>query len=759
MARFALRRHRAIVGRVVSALVIGGLWLSGALGWLDHAIGDARFELWHTPPTGQVVVVDIDGASLTPERGWPWSRTIHAALIDALLARDAQSIAFDVDFSARTTPEGDGALEAALKRAEGSVILAALQQRVTQAEAHAQMVATLPLPRFADNGWLASVNEWPDLDGRVRMVERSEPAGTLRLPTLAMLLAAPPPGPDGSFAIDYGIDARQIRHVSADALLAGRTPREAIAGRKVLVGATALELRDFVAVPRYGPVPGVVLHAMAAESLLQGRALRRVAPWLTLLACALALGAAATLAGRFRLAGHLAVLALVAVGGEAVAVALQAAWPLLPETAPLQAGLLCFAGLAVAIEIDERRIGIVRSRSEANRLRAILDRVIEDNFTGIVVVDHDGTVRAISTAAAALIGASAPEGRPRRFDEVLPGPLAETCADALARAADDTWWQRPAREIACTMPDGRRLTLDCVATPSRVPGPVGEDGRLGPERHAVCLSFADVTEARAAQAQLVALARIDALTGLANRRVLIAGIDAALAAAAAAEGRGEGVVALVFLDLDRFKVVNDRLGHAKGDTLLAAVAARLAAAAAPGDHAARLGGDEFALLVARGTIDEVQASADALVRSLGGVHAIGPYEASIGVSAGIAVARGGRAQDLMRDADAAMAAARRAGGDRACLSDAAMERGAEDDRAIEQDLRDALRRDEIQVVYQRQVDLSTDRVTGVEALARWRHPERGFVSPAVFIPMAERTGLIAALGAQVLRIACRDAAA
>ena len=757
IGRLTPRRHRAIVGRAVSALVIGGFWLSGALSWLDHAIGDARFDLWHTAPTGRIVVVDIDEASLTPERGWPWSRAVHAALIDALLARDADSIAFDVDFSARTTPEADGALEAALKRAEGSVILAAFQQPATREEIHPDTVVTLPLQRFADNSWPASVNQWPDQDGRLRVVGRSEPAGPARLPTLAMLLAAPPPGPDESFAIDYGIDAGRIRHVSADALLTGRTPRETIAGRKVVVGATALELRDFVAVPRYGSVPGVMLHALAAESLLQARALRPVAPWLTLLASALALAAAATVAGRFKLAGHLAVLALAAVLGEVAAFAVETAWPLLPATAPLQAGLLCFAGLAVAIEIDERRIGIVRSRSEADRLRAILDRVIADNFTGIVVVDHDGTVRAISAAAAALIGPSSAGPLPRRFDEVLPGPLAETCAEALARAADDTWWQRPAREVACAMPDGRRLTLECVATPSRVPGPVCEDGRLGPDRHAVCLSFADVTEARAAQARLLALARIDALTGLSNRRVLIAGIEAALSAPA--EGRGEGVVALIFLDLDRFKVVNDRLGHAKGDALLAAVASRLLAAAAPGDLAARLGGDEFALLVARASIAEVQASADALVRSIGGVHAIGPYEASIGVSAGIAIARGGRVQDLMRDADAAMAAARRAGGDRACLFDTDMERGAEDDRALEQDLRDALRRDEIQVVYQRQVDLATDRVTGVEALARWRHPDRGAVSPAVFIPMAERTGLIEALGAHVLRTACRDAAA
>ncbi len=752
-----LRPFRGVLGRVAIAVLVGAVWWCHGLDRLDRVIGDARFGLWHKAPTGRIVVVDIDKASLTLERGWPWSRTVHAALIDALLARDVDSIAFDVDFSARTTEEADGALEAALKRADGSVILTAMKQPATRVGQNPGILVSLPLARFAANAWPASVNQWPDPDGVVRAVARSEIMPTGRVPSVAMLLADPPPGPDGAFSVDFGIDEPAIPHVSADALLTGRTARDEIAGRKVIIGATALELGDELTIPRFGLVPGVMLHAMAAESLIQGRALRPVAPWLTVVAGALVLAAAAGLACRRKLAGHLAVLATAALLGEAAAAAVQTLVPLLPATAPLHVGLLGFALLAVGIEVDERRIRIVRSRSEAERLRAILDRVIADNFAGIVVVDHDGCVRALSVAAAALVGLPPAEAHDRPFAAVLPGPLAAACAEALSQAADGTLVQRPAREIDCTMRDGRRLTLEYVATLSRVPGPVGADGRLGPERHAVCLSFADVTETRAAQAQLVAMARVDALTGLANRRVLIEALAVALGGTAR---RGEDdVVALLFLDLDRFKVVNDRLGHANGDTLLMAVAARLSACAEPGDVAARLGGDEFAMLIRRPSLAAIQDFADSLVGAVGGVHTIGPYEASIGLSVGIALARGGDPRTLMRDADAAMAAARRAGGDRALLFDAAMERGAEDDRALEQDLRDALRRGEITVVYQRQVDLATDRVTGVEALARWHHPARGFVSPAVFIPVAERTGLIATLGAGVLRTACRDAVA
>lgn len=750
-----LRAHRAILARTAAAILVAALSLSHGLDWFDHAIGDARFGLWHRHPTGRVAVVDIDEASIGGARPWPWDRRVHAALIDELLRLDADSVAFDVDFSAPATPDGDAALEAELKKAEGSVILAALKQPDTMDASRSRQQATLPLPRFAENAWPASVNQWPDGDGRVRAMARSEPIGGQNLPTLAVLLASTPQVATAPFTIDYGIDETAIDHVSANDLLAHRVARERIAGRKVVVGATALEMRDFVEVPRFGSIPGVTLHALAAESLMQGRALHPVSPVLMLLVSGLLLAGATAGAARLKLVGRLLLLAGTAIAGEAAAAAVQNWLPLVPETAPLHGGLLCFALIAVAVEVDDRRIRIVRSRSEADRLRAILDRVIADNFAGIVVVDHDGSVRAISAAAAGIIGLPAGlDGFPA-FQEVLPGPLSAACAEALARASDGIWRGKPAREIAFTGPDGRRVTLDCVATLSRVPGPVGPDGRLGPERHAVCLSFADVTEKRAAEARLIAMARVDALTGLANRRVLVEGIEAALAPDAADEAI---CVALVFFDLDRFKVVNDRLGHAGGDALLVSVADRVRAFAEAGDLVARLGGDEFGLLVSRASVDDVQRFAEGLTGAVGGVYAIGPYEASIGVSVGVAFAAGGDARAMMRNADAAMAAARRDGGDVAVLFDAAMERGAEDDRVLEQDLRDGLRRGEFMVVYQRQVDLATDLVTGVEALARWRHPERGFVSPAKFIPLAERTGLIEALGTFVLREACRDAA-
>jgi diguanylate cyclase (GGDEF)-like protein len=757
--RRTVRARRGLVARSVALTAVAVLSLTGRLGWFEAAIGDARFAVWNRPPSGHITLVDIDEASIAALGRWPWGRAVHARLIDALLKLDADTIAFDVDFSSPSSPEGDAALEAALKRAEGGVILAALRQRPSAHSARDELVASRPLPSLAAHAWEATVSVVPDPDGSIRALTREELFGVTPMPSMAALLASTQDGARGAFLVDYGILEPLLDHVSAIDLLQGRVDKAVIAGRKVLIGATAVELRDFFQVPRFGPVPGPTLQAMAAESLLQGRALRPVDPGLSLALTLLLLTGVTGLAVRLKLRGHLLLLAGTAVVAEAMAIAVQSWFPLVPSTAPAHAGLLCFSLIAIALEVDARRVGIVRSRSEADRLRVILDRVIADSFAGVVVVDHDGTVRAISAAAASIIGLPAGlDGHPR-FDEVLPGPLSATCADALARAVAGTWRRRPTQEIEWTGAGDTRIVLDCVTTLSRVPGPVGLDGRLGAERFAICLSFEDVTEKRAAEARLVAMARIDALTGLPNRRVLLEGIEVALGGVIDKE---EHCAALLFFDLDRFKIVNDRLGHTSGDALLVAVADRIRLLAGPGDLAARLGGDEFALLVERPSLGDARRFAEDLIAAIAGVHEIGPYQASIGVSVGMAVAghtTEGGAKTLMRNADAALTEAKSAAGDVVVVFDAAMEHVAESNKLLEQDLRDGLLRDEFTVLYQRQVDLVSGAITGVEALLRWRHPRDGFVSPARFIPIAERTGLIEPLGAWVLRTACREAVA
>jgi diguanylate cyclase (GGDEF)-like protein/PAS domain S-box-containing protein len=277
------------------------------------------------------------------------------------------------------------------------------------------------------------------------------------------------------------------------------------------------------------------------------------------------------------------------------------------------------------------------------------------------------------------------------------------------------------------------------------------------DQPAVLLALMDITERKRAEARLTFMAQHDGLTGLPNRNLLRQRMDEILLHAR----RSSDKAAVLILGLDNFKAVNDTLGHGIGDKLLRAVAKRLRSMLREEDTLARLNSDEFAVVqsgLARP--EDAVLLARRLLEAIGEPYLLGGHSVVVGASIGIAMAPGDgdESEKLLKHADMALSRAKNDSRGTFSFFEAGMDARAQARRKIEADLREAIENDVLRPHYQPVIDLSAGRITGFEALVRWPHPERGMISPAEFIPVAEETGLINGLGGLMLRRACMDAA-
>ena len=351
---------RAVVRAISMIVLLAGVMAAAASGWFtpaDNALHSWRFATASRAVSGDMAFVEIDSRSLQSVGVWPWPRTVHAALLDRLIELNALNIVFDIDFSATSTAEGDDAFAVALRRAGGYAYLAAFQQVLS----NGQTVLSRPLPVFEAEAGSVLVN----VDGDGTDLLESVPATLWSIPSVAYALA---PGADlttPSITIDYSIDLNQVPRVSAIDVLNGTVDPDVLANKQVIIGASAIELRDFFRVPRFGVVDGGMVQIAATETLKAGRALTDLgflpAGLLGLLA------AAVTAFTRQRFSVPRRALAALA----AALIAEMAAWlalsqgALLVDTAPFHAML---GGLVALCFLDERARRWQQSKHQQDRL-------------------------------------------------------------------------------------------------------------------------------------------------------------------------------------------------------------------------------------------------------------------------------------------------------------------------------------------------------------------------------------------------------
>ncbi len=394
-------------------------------------------------------------------------------------------------------------------------------------------------------------------------------------------------------------------------------------------------------------------------------------------------------------------------------------------------------GLAGAI-VDQRLAD--RSAREAARLRASEERFrqLADATTEGIVIHRGGVILDVNRALAELLG-----WPPGHFigQPMLEFVVPNRRSDILRKLAEPT---SERVELNLLHADGTAVTVEAHGQD------ITHEGR--PAR---VVTIRDIRERKRAEERIRHLANHDLLTGLPNRSLFLDRLNVALANAE----RARSGVAVLYLDLDRFKAVNDLLGHPAGDRLLQEMARRLRDAVPGHDTVARLSGDEFAVLHRIAQPGEALALADRLVKSLGAPADLDGQRMVVGTSIGIALfpQDGAAAEPLLQHADTALYRAKEEGRGTFRFFESAMNERLQARRGMERDLRQALSDGALTVHYQPLEDCGTRRILGFEALVRWKHPVRGMVPPSEFVPLAEESGLIMQLGEFVLRTACRDA--
>lgn len=740
---------------IISAigLAVFFLNLGGITDFATRILTAQRFEVLTRAPSDRMVVVDIDARSLQSVGVWPWPRTLHATLVDRLAEAGAEQVVFDIDFSASSSPADDAAFAEAMERAGGIVSLAMFRQKSEQsADKSGGWVINQPIDQFLDVSWPVIVSVPIEPDGMVwRNLLADDVAGTAEL-SLPALLADAEGSAGETFWIDYGIRPDQLKIVSYADVLEGTLDPNLFQGKKVVVGASAQELRDLFPVPVHGILPGSVIQVLGTESLLQDRALA-VTGKLSLLILVLALVFPMVLFLDTRWKVRILALAGASLALEVIALTAQWRFPVILDTGAAQIAIFLTAAILVLKQIGFHQLLLRVARAQTRNAHRMLDQVFDDSFDAIIVLKEDGKVCAVSKMASKIFS---PEMIPGvRAIEYLP---TEIVKDAL-RVLDEGREDPVSTELkTVTLENGPKTgrILEYTVTRPVIADLAGTEADRNDKVTLACVTCRDVTEQRRAAEKVEYLASHDPLTGLLNRNGFVEELGNRL---------GESYIqtspcVLAVFSISGMDKITASLGFSHADKLRKAVAEELEEFLKTGDLRAVIAEDRFACMARVSNTPAAPGKfAERLQDAMNREYVIGGHRIPVTVKIGYTITFGTNHEPdrLLREAANALSHAQADHGQEIVAFDAGLEAGLNRRQFLEIELGKALQRNEIKVVFQPQVDLNTGALIGVEALSRWHHPELGFVSPVEFIQIAEESRRIIELGAWVLEESMRQA--
>ncbi len=742
----AATRHQGWWAYALIWLAISMAYALGMFEFLDRKFQDLRFFANSRPAVGNVVVVEIDAWSLTEFNGWPWPRKHFAAAVENLSAAGATNIVFDVDFSSYSEYENDKQLANALKESNAGIVLPIFQQLTSSAGTSTEVITSRPLIDFEENASLAAINIFPSSDGMAREMNYFNVIDGNIFPMLATKLAE---GREEKFydrtaySIDYGIDPSTFSRLSMADVIRGRFDPGVVKGKQVLIGATAVALGDQLSVPLYLILPGVYVHALGYESLAQQRALQPLGPIPTFATILLLVVLIAMLSrGLSLLRGHSVGFGF-AILIVASSVIVQNRVPVIIDIAPMIAAVVVSYYVTIYLKVHAQTMRLLFQSSDIRRKEKMIHNLVENSTIGIISMDVNGTIETINKSAAAMFG----DDR----DTFVGANI-----DSVVRREDIS--EGKISDYLTYLPvTGTQEVIGHRKEASEFPAEI-TFSKVDVDDDIVMTAFInDITIRKHQEETLQYRASHDSLTGLLNRDAFSKDLDKFIVDAA--ENGDE--ISVFLLDLDRFKEVNDTLGHPTGDLLLRLVAARLRNISTPNAVLARFGGDEFAVILRNVTdVAAVQEFAETVLRQVREPFDLDDISLEVGGSIGAAIfpAHGDTADDLIQRADIAMYAAKQ---QQTGYSIYSPESDANSVRnlTLTGDLRRAIETGELDIVFQPKVLVSEREVYGVEVLSRWNRPGHGQISPDEFVTHAEQTGLIFPMTEWVLDQALEEASA